>query len=60
MKQAEAFARNADVQIAKGTYRRGQLFTSAVSQYGPAGGRVLDYGCGPGRIALDIHWAIRC
>lgn len=48
---AEAFARNADAKIEAGRYVRGQLFVEAVTRSVPKGGRVLDYGCGPGRIA---------
>ena len=48
---AEAFARTADAQIAAGRYVRGRLFVDALKRSSPQRGRVLDYGCGPGRIS---------
>ena len=48
---AEAFARTADAQIAAGRYIRGRLFVEAVQRSSRQRGRVLDYGCGPGRIS---------
>jgi SAM-dependent methyltransferase len=51
---AEAFARGTDAQIGAGSYIRGDLFTGMASRYFGHGGRVLDYGCGPGRIALAL------
>lgn len=48
---AEAFARTADAQIAAGRYVRGQLFVDALTRSAPPRGRVLDYGCGPGRVS---------
>jgi len=49
--QAAAFARTADAQIAAGRYVRGSLFVDALKRHARAGGRILDYGCGPGRVA---------
>jgi len=51
---AEAFARTADAQIAAGRYVRGQLFVDALKRRAPKRGRVLDYGCGPGRVSRLI------
>jgi 2-polyprenyl-3-methyl-5-hydroxy-6-metoxy-1,4-benzoquinol methylase len=51
---AEAFARGTDAQISTGSYIRGNLFTGMSSRYVKPGGRVLDYGCGPGRIAVAL------
>src|SRR5215207_9237420 len=48
---ANHFARGLDAMIERGTYTRGALFLDAVRRAVPPGGRVLDYGCGPGRIA---------
>jgi SAM-dependent methyltransferase len=48
---ADAFARSADDHIERGAYVRGRLFVESVRRAVPAGARVLDYGCGPGRIA---------
>jgi 2-polyprenyl-6-hydroxyphenyl methylase/3-demethylubiquinone-9 3-methyltransferase len=48
---AAAFAGALDSSIAAGTYRRGDLFLQALRRQLPVGGRVLDYGCGPGRMS---------
>jgi 2-polyprenyl-3-methyl-5-hydroxy-6-metoxy-1,4-benzoquinol methylase len=48
---AESFARETDLAIATGRYRRGELFVSAFERNVPAGAKVLDYGSGPGRIS---------
>jgi len=51
---AEAFARGTDAKIGTGSYVRGDLFADMASRYFRHRGRVLDYGCGPGRIALAL------
>ena len=48
---AAAFALGVDRQIRAGRYRRGELFVRAALSAVPRGGNILDYGCGPGRIA---------
>ena len=48
---ASKFAAKADSQIHEGIYRRGELFLKAALSAIPAGGSVMDYGCGPGRIS---------
>ena len=48
---AHAFAAITDTAIANNAYVRGTLFVEAVKVAVPPGGRVLDYGCGPGRLA---------
>jgi len=48
---ADSFARETDLAIAEGRYRRGELFVSAFQRNVPPGATVLDYGSGPGRIA---------
>lgn len=49
---AATFAQNIDASLASGTYVRGELFVNALKRHVPRGARVLDFGCGPGRIAL--------
>jgi len=51
---ADMFARSTDATIAAGIYQRGRLFVDAMRKGVPAGGPVLDYGCGPGRIAAML------
>lgn len=40
-----------DKQISTGTYHRGYFFHKLVQKYVPAESKMLDYGCGSGRIA---------
>ena len=49
-----AFTRQIDAAIARGAYARGQLFLDAIKSGVAAGSSVLDYGCGPGRIAVML------
>jgi 2-polyprenyl-3-methyl-5-hydroxy-6-metoxy-1,4-benzoquinol methylase len=51
---AAGFAAEIDAQIANGVYIRGRLFEESVCRNVRAGGAVLDYGCGPGRISRII------
>jgi SAM-dependent methyltransferase len=48
------FAGTTDAQIARHQYKRGELFVQAIKEFVRIGGDVLDYGCGPGRIARLI------
>lgn len=48
---AASFAAWVDKLIAMGRYRRGECFVEAARSMVPAGGHILDYGCGPGRIS---------
>jgi SAM-dependent methyltransferase len=49
---AQDFCASIDRSAECGTYIRGKLFTEAAKRVIPSGGYVLDYGCGPGRIAM--------
>lgn len=51
---AARFTATLDEQIAGNTFRRGTLFLEAVRKWVPLGGFLLDYGCGPGRLAMLI------
>lgn len=51
---ASAFADSIDRAIATNTYFRGELFVATARREVPPGARVLDYGCGPGRMARLI------
>jgi len=48
---AREFAETIDASIAARTYTRGELFVRAVQRAVRPHGQVLDYGCGPGRLA---------
>jgi 2-polyprenyl-3-methyl-5-hydroxy-6-metoxy-1,4-benzoquinol methylase len=49
---ASQFARSIDGLISSQCYVRGDLFVRAARASVPPNGKVLDYGCGPGRIAM--------
>ena len=53
-RSARDFAAGTDALINAGRYTRGHLFVAAVKRAVNAGGEVLDYGCGPGRLARLI------
>lgn len=48
---AGKFAHDIDDMIGCGRYVRGDIFTELAARQLPKGGRVLDYGCGPGRLS---------
>ena len=48
---AVGFTAKVDKLIDAGRYRRGNLFLAAAASSTPPQGRILDYGCGPGRIS---------
>ena len=52
---AREFARNTDVAIANGRYVRGRVFLAAMGGALRPPARILDYGCGPGRLAF-LFW----
>ena len=49
---SKKFANDIDQAIGSGNYIRGDLFVALADGAIPAGGHVLDYGCGPGRLGL--------
>jgi 2-polyprenyl-3-methyl-5-hydroxy-6-metoxy-1,4-benzoquinol methylase len=49
---ASNFAKIIDNSLASGNYVRGRLFIDALVKHLPPGARLLDFGCGPGRLAL--------
>jgi 2-polyprenyl-6-hydroxyphenyl methylase/3-demethylubiquinone-9 3-methyltransferase len=49
---ASGFVAGVDKQIKEGKYIRGELFARAAKRFVSPGARILDYGCGPGRVAL--------
>src|SRR5262249_36523603 len=51
---AGIFAAGTDEQLAQNRYIRGERFAEAVLAVTPPSGYVLDYGCGPGRLARLI------
>lgn len=48
------FAREIDIAIENGCYRRGALFVEFANRTIPPGSLLLDFGCGPGRISLML------
>src|ERR1022692_3168176 len=51
------FARSTDRLIGLQRYTRGASFLNEAKQRVPPGGAILDYGCGPGRIAVMLAGA---
>jgi SAM-dependent methyltransferase len=51
---AGSFAAGTDVQLARNRYVRGERFLEAVLALTPPCAYILDYGCGPGRLARLI------
>jgi SAM-dependent methyltransferase len=51
---AEQFARGTDALIQQKRYKRGDLIVAAAVRHVAPGGFILDYGCGPGRIASQL------
>ena len=51
---ADKFARSIDGTIQAGSYARGKLFLELSRTAFPAQGRVLDFGCGPGRLSIVL------
>ena len=49
---ASDFVVSADRLIEEGKYVRGEMFVKAAKLFVRPGGKILDYGCGPGRIAV--------
>jgi 2-polyprenyl-6-hydroxyphenyl methylase/3-demethylubiquinone-9 3-methyltransferase len=49
---ASEFAAAIERLMEEGKYVRGQLFVSAAKRFISPGGKILDYGCGPGRISV--------
>lgn len=49
---AQQFAEATDLALEHDTYVRGRLIVDMAARVVPAGGDVLDYGCGPGRLSL--------
>ncbi|MBL8430046.1 MAG: methyltransferase domain-containing protein [Dechloromonas sp.] len=54
---AGKFTRDIDQAISEGNYVRGNLFIGLATAAIPAGGYVLDYGCGPGRLSMLLAHA---
>ena len=51
-KTAQRFTDSTDRALERNSYLRGALILNVTTQMLPAGGDVLDYGCGPGRVSL--------
>jgi 2-polyprenyl-6-hydroxyphenyl methylase/3-demethylubiquinone-9 3-methyltransferase len=49
---ASEFVISADRLVEEGKYVRGELFVKAAKHFVRRGGEILDFGCGPGRIAV--------
>lgn len=51
---APDFAESIDATLKSGYYLRSRLFLDVARREAPVGGRVLDYGCGPGRLGYVL------
>jgi len=49
---ASEFVGSADRLAEEGKYVRGEMFVKAAKRFVRPGGKILDFGCGPGRIAV--------
>ena len=48
------FTKSTDEQLRNNRYHRGNLFLTKTVKHVPLGSKILDYGCGPGRISIML------